>query len=524
MSLSGIRVKCIDRHQNQDVPSVRSLTSKRASMAAPFATQNSRLCGGSGHPAQHVSTQANDRNVLEVALEFLLSLTKTRDKSKGGHPLYRYLVSCVQFLLAVVALPSWAADISLLDDPGRHQIVITGDITPGDYELFLNRVLEGGIKHSTVYLASRGGDALEAMKIGKAIRSLRFEVEVPKYFESSGGYCKFKPVADANCVCASACVLTYLGGIHRYGNYLGIHRTFLNHSTLKELDMEDAARVSRKISANLDLYLRDMGAPASFLEKMESTPSDEIEFLDDEYIQSNLGGYAKEFQEWVIAKCGSYSKIYNASLNASTDMEREKIGKEFSAVLDCERNLMRDEQKRDFYPAMLEAIDSANPDLIQTRSLLNAVKDKYPFEFSQLIGKPNHEAWELLSMAGFGNVSTPQALSKYVNVGRRFYNSVGITFDVDGTVASVDISFFESGNSKEYKGKFLEGLSQSSTPQDFTGKFGEPNRSGCYDATGVCTGYFTTKQADIDVVFNADKTLRAIGFHRPDYWKDLRED
>ena len=182
-------------------------------------------------------------------------------------------------MLVAVALPSWSADISLLDSPANQQIVITGDIDIGDYEKFLNIVLEGGIEHSTVYLASRGGNALEAMKIGRVIRNLRFEVEVPQYFEEIGGYCKYKPIAEQNCVCGSACVLIYLAGFHRYGNYLGIHRTFLSHSTLKEMNMEEAAQVSRNISETLDTYLGDMGAPASLLEKMESIPSHDIEFL-----------------------------------------------------------------------------------------------------------------------------------------------------------------------------------------------------------------------------------------------------
>jgi hypothetical protein len=439
--------------------------------------------------------------------------------------MHRNILTSALLFFASISLTCWAADITLFENRVERQIVITGEIVGGDYEKFLDAVLQGGIRHSTVYIASSGGDALEAMKIGRVIRKLRFETEIPQYFEETGGYCKSKPVAENNCICASACVLTYLAGFHRYGDYLGIHRTFLNHEALRNMEMEEAAAVSKRISSTVAEYLDEMGAPPSLTEKMELVPSYDIEYLTVAYIENNLGGYAKEFQEWVVAKCGSTSKLYHQMLAKPDEDKSQKLSAKFRIVVGCEEALKKTERQKAFYPVMRTAIENADSAKIPVRSLLATVKDKYPFEFSQLIGKPSREALDLLSLvgAGSGGVDTPQELAKYVGVNYRVLGGIEVSFDDDGTVYNVNVAFIDQeGRWGKYYGHFLSGLDINSSPSDFVLIYGKPNSAGCYE-TGVCVGEFSAKDSDIQMNYSSDRVLRFVTFDPLGYWKRIEE-
>src|SRR5438128_2291220 len=77
-----------------------------------------------------------------------------------------------------------AADINI--SGGRSGILLEGTITPGDYEKLRGLIKENCSGNSRpiscpsrVFLASNGGSVLEAIKIGRLIRSLRLETEIP---------------------------------------------------------------------------------------------------------------------------------------------------------------------------------------------------------------------------------------------------------------------------------------------------------------------------------------------------------
>lgn len=203
--------------------------------------------------------------------------------------MYRLLSTIIFTSLSIIILQSYsfAANIELNDE--LTQINIVGPISSGDYEKFLNAVLTGGAQANEINLASPGGDVLEAMKIGRLIRELKYTTRAPEG-TALDSYCPYSETSTY-CTCESACVLIYLGGVERAGILLGIHRPYVPHDLLNLLSFDQAISSADYLDRMMDDYLTTMGAPTNLLEEMLHTPSDTIKYLDEQYINSNLSGY-----------------------------------------------------------------------------------------------------------------------------------------------------------------------------------------------------------------------------------------
>jgi hypothetical protein len=104
-------------------------------------------------------------------------------------------------------------------------------------------------------------------------------------------------------VCASACFLIWVGGIERFGNALIVHRP---RDVSGTFGSKAAARASREYSATLsaiDSYLVEMEVPPSIIEKVKTTPSNEIAFLAFEDVLRMKR--PPSIAEWLISDCGS---------------------------------------------------------------------------------------------------------------------------------------------------------------------------------------------------------------------------
>ena len=118
-------------------------------------------------------------------------------------------------------------------------VKLEGDIEPGD-ALKLLALYEkyGDEAVSPVYLRSKGGDVEEAIKVGRLIRQLRLETEVPIRRDNEG--LSLVPATDAaNFVCASACFLVFAGGVGRTGDFLALHRPHLSEEAARSLSDVD---------------------------------------------------------------------------------------------------------------------------------------------------------------------------------------------------------------------------------------------------------------------------------------------
>ena len=171
-------------------------------------------------------------------------------------------------------------------------ITIEGSIAPGDYQKLVDVALSSGGAH-TLWLASPGGNLSEALRMGRLIRSLGFEVRVP--------FSKAEPVVilknPANNTCSSSCFLLYAAGVSRRGSVLGIHRPSLPADEYFSLGLDGAVAAHRVIDRAVAGYLEEMGVPSKYTSVMLSTNASEMVWLSSEDIRNDLDGVIAEYAE-----------------------------------------------------------------------------------------------------------------------------------------------------------------------------------------------------------------------------------
>jgi len=249
-------------------------------------------------------------------------------------------------LVSILAVNPTSADVSLSrvdeDNPNwrtNPHLFISGKIQLGDYERAINAVKEvytqGDIGRLFVYLDSPGGDVLEAMRIGRLVRKLKLTTLVGRG------------------QCSSACVFILVSGAQRVGGSIGIHRPHFNTEYFSGLSAEEAKNKYEEMSAAAKAYLMEMGVASEFIERMFRTASNEIDKLTSEEEQKWIEGSSAALDEWLIAKCGSYTKDeandYSMWLAQRVDLKpgyasylKEKINK----VDNCRMGALATEHER----------------------------------------------------------------------------------------------------------------------------------------------------------------------------------
>ena len=266
----------------------------------------------------------------------------------------------VRFFISVTVpiLPghAWAAEIWTASVAGNTVgIVIEGGIEPGDYERFRSAVHDFGPSVRTVYLRSKGGNVVEAMKIGDLIRRLRLDTDAPLKLPGRQSNCfEASPKNSSNCICASACFLVYAAGSNRHGNHLGLHRPYLPAATATTMDESDHDQTHRAISETVRSYLMQMDVPIRFIDLMFSRSSRQIYFVTIEEAERDaLIGRVASMEEYLIPRCATISPRDEAMLKGlrertaagtATDADRRKgqeIGTRLLGDLECNVREMR---------------------------------------------------------------------------------------------------------------------------------------------------------------------------------------
>ena len=205
-------------------------------------------------------------------------------------------------------------------------IILEGKIEAGDYDKLLKLIdVNCGYEFKGmpacadgIYLASPGGDVIEAMKIGRLVRKLRLETRVPSDLPP-----RYRQKAEAilkdpksNFMCASACFFVFVAGINREGGeggiyppILGIHRPYFSDVELKRLSGNQVIASSGQMRTLVRDYLKEMGVLAKYADLMSSTPKEQVRFLNDEDFESDFEGYIPELRDWLEAKCNSLTDI-----------------------------------------------------------------------------------------------------------------------------------------------------------------------------------------------------------------------
>lgn len=406
----------------------------------------------------------------------------------------------IAFLISICP-PSFSAEFEIVNN--GHVIVLEGPIEQGDYEKFLDTVLMGGLPASRVFLASNGGDASEAVKIGKLIRDLGYTTQAPFLLGDTALCNSSLGVSPQSCVCFSACSLIYLAGIERHGDYLGVHRVFLNYADSRNLGLADSIEVSNTLSRETATYLSEMNAPISLIEKINSSSSDQIEILETEYVRDNLEGYIPAYEEWLIARCGSRKMLID-----DRGVPEEP---EYQRISDCYHKELTKESERSFYKVIQEAIVLANRRFVSPGSVLDYVSNLPSSELVDIIGLEAEDAGKRLSLFGIAQ-SPPFRVEELVDQQFVFNNSVVVGFDEVGKVYGLEISFIDDSYSSQrrgYTGYFLNNFSSESSPTDFVARFGSPDQSGCFPS-GNCSMWIPTTDYNVQVMFDPEERLHSL--------------
>ena len=257
-------------------------------------------------------------------------------------------------------------------------IKIEGKIVEGDYRKFLDVVRNAGSGVNKVYLMSPGGDAFEAMRIGRLIRNLRYSTNAPALEINGQRKCIPLPTISKNCTCDSSCFLVYIAGVNRYADMLGIHRIFVDHSALKNISGSNAALLSKVIREKVDSYLKEMGAPRIYTDKLFSIPSDKIEYIPQSDLDRYFLGDIEEFSEWIKAKCKKEIEYDNHMVAI---FNKKKLGKATNEEI---KHLEKNYQ---FYLKLAGCKIDARESLVRevwVKEMRRAIKEEYPdtkFEF-----------------------------------------------------------------------------------------------------------------------------------------------
>ena len=251
-----------------------------------------------------------------------------------------FCLSAVLWAFSFLSIAS-AADIRRNDvcvqgdchvDP-LHPFILEGTIVPGDYENLRKLIDEdcpgkyynsaGYIDcHSSIYLASPGGDVAEAMKIGRLVRVLRWQTEIPEEYPSSlrSQIISALKLKEENYMCASACFFVYVAGIERnYGidkAILGVHRPYLSDANLRMLSANEAMASATEVRAIVETYLKEMGVPTKYADLMFSIPKDQVQWIDEGDLNADFTGIIPELRDWLDARCDKRADVDKRLQNA----------------------------------------------------------------------------------------------------------------------------------------------------------------------------------------------------------------
>jgi hypothetical protein len=203
-------------------------------------------------------------------------------------------------------IPARAADVRLYQPPSYPVptvVVVEGDIVPGDYEKLRNIIgsygPDAGSSHLPVGLFSKGGDPVEAMRMGRLVRRLKMVTETPP--ES------MCPIArdPSNCVCASACFLVFVGGVdHELTSNIFLHRPYLTPGAMRAVTPNQQEAAQKQIMTSVREYLAEMEVPPKLTDIMMSISSTESHRLTwQEMHDSGFKGRIATVDEVIASRC-----------------------------------------------------------------------------------------------------------------------------------------------------------------------------------------------------------------------------
>lgn len=144
---------------------------------------------------------------------------------------------------------------------GSNYIVVSGQFeADDDLAVFRDKILSS---HAvSVSFISGGGNVYKAMEFGRLIRSLGLQTVAARASE-----------------CASACSLSFLGGVIRYAEpgSIGVHKSSFGDTS--GMNVEDAVAAVQQQTADVISYMSEMGVDPVLLQLALKYDSNDIRYL-----------------------------------------------------------------------------------------------------------------------------------------------------------------------------------------------------------------------------------------------------
>lgn len=215
----------------------------------------------------------------------------------------------------LLSSPIFAADIRFFGNSYLGQsLVIEGPIEFGDYQRAEAILRQGRGEIISVFIFSPGGDFVEAMKIGRLLRTLELHTWPPSGFLGEPPKCEKQdtefgpaPKDPKNCICASAGFFIYIGGIERTAGHLVIHRPRFATSDFGKLSAAEAKKRHDRLQEEAVRYMKEMELPSRLIEEVLAVPSSEGKVLDHDTVTTFLSIESPSRQEWIQNRCDGFN-------------------------------------------------------------------------------------------------------------------------------------------------------------------------------------------------------------------------
>ena len=258
----------------------------------------------------------------------------------------RLALVCTIFLLAGAFARS--AELYYLDRDAFNNeyvgpvgpLVLSGEITPGDYDRLLARIAEDDtrfLSQNKLILASNQGNAGEAMKIARLVKALYTQVVVG-------------PLTGR---CAGACFLIYAAAVERGTdgeNLLGVSRPGLAESEWVGRPTTEAALLEDSMQAPVRDFLVENEVPADLVEQVFQRPSTDVYWLSDND-ETALGSKSPAFAKFLEKNCQWTQGLDKAVFRGERPFE------DLKAFTDCRARMIRPEARK----ALALALKAAAP-------------------------------------------------------------------------------------------------------------------------------------------------------------------
>jgi hypothetical protein len=240
-------------------------------------------------------------------------------------PRLKLILRCAAAIAAILVAssePASAAEFYYMDRDSFNNrytgpvgpLVLSGEIVPGDYGKLLAKIAEDPgrfLDRNKLILASSDGNAAEAIKIARLVRSLYTEVVVG-------------PLTGR---CVGACFLVYAAASARGtdgANLLGVHRLGLAESEWVSKSTSEAALLEDSLQAPTHDFLLENAVPEGLVDALFNHLPTDIYWLTDED-EATLGAKSPAFEKFLAKNCAWKEDLEKAVFKGERLKEMQQL-------------------------------------------------------------------------------------------------------------------------------------------------------------------------------------------------------